>query len=225
MTAPGARMAIQMAGRGRLESHPPGNADNARFEGRFVIYALNGKQGPVFGEDVSLHDADIVAKHGRGPQSAHLVAIRSGWVLESFDTSDDHLVGHMIGRSSAETRLRVFFNPSPDGSRAFGDRGSFMKGELVATYQAEEYFHINPTAGVFDTRVNYTLLESTPFTFRGVTVDFADIAPQMVELSHGHNPAPDPNPEPVPMEEPFLRQGDGVFAEHFTVGGTMFVAD
>lgn len=225
MTPASARMAIQMAGRGRLEGHPPGNADDCRFEGRFLIYALNGKAGPVFGEDVSLHDADMVTKFGRGPASAHLVAVRSGWVLESFVTGDDEFIGHTIGRTSADTRLRIYFDESPDGSRSFTDRSAFMKGQLVATFKAEEYFHINPRAGVFDTRVNYTLLESTPFTFRGVTVDFADVIPQAVELSHGNNPEPDPNPEPVPNEEPFLRGGPGVFADHFPVGGTWFVAD
>ncbi len=57
MTSPTTRLALQIAGRGRLEGHPPGEVDGVRFEGRFVIYALADAQGPLFGEDVSLFDA------------------------------------------------------------------------------------------------------------------------------------------------------------------------
>lgn len=220
MSTAGPRLAMQIAGRGRLEGHPPGEVDGARFEGRFVIWALTGEKGPVFGEDVSLFDAAAVAEHGRGPQSAHLVAMRSGTVLEGFVTGDDTIDGHTIGRTMGCTRLRIFYDAAPDGTRTFTDRASFMKGELVATYQAEEYFQINPRAGVFDTRVNYTLLDSQPFTHEGVTVDFAELAATMSELSHGHNPEPDPNPEPVPEGDEFVG-GPGVFADHFPVGGTV----
>lgn len=218
------RLGMQFAGRGRLEGHPPGNADNARFEGRFVIFAITGPDGrPMFGEDVSLFDPDAVARHGRGPQSAHLVAVRSGWVLESFATGDrDDFVGHTIGRTSSETRLRIYFDARPDGSRSFKDRKSFMQGDLVATYQAEEYFQINPRGGVFDTRVNYVLLDSSPFTYQRQTIDLGQVAPRMAEISHGHNPEPDPEAETIPNEEPFTRQGPGVFADHFPVGGTLF---
>jgi hypothetical protein len=215
-------MALQVAGRGRLEGHPPGEVDGARFEGRFVIYALTGRSGPVAGEDVSLFDEDAVKRHGRGPQSAHLVSVRSGYVLEGFVTGDgEDFVGHTIGRTAASTRLKVFYDETPDGRRHFDDRASFHRGSLVATYAAEEFFQIDPRAGVFDTRVNYRLLDSTPFTHRGVTIDFAAIAPRMVELSHGHIPEPDPRPEPIPQEEPFLNRGPGVFADHFPVGGSI----
>ncbi len=221
MTASTTRMALQVAGRGRLEGHPPGEVDGARFEGRFVIYSMYGGKGPIFGEDVSLFDAAAVAEHGRGPQSAHFVSMRSGVVLEGFVTGDETIEGNTIGRTSSKTRLRIYFDASPDGTRRFTDRESFMRGELVATYRAEEYFQIDPRAGVFDTRVNYTLLESKPFAFAGETVDFADFAPQMVELSHGHNPEPDPHPEEIPQEPWFGDGGPGVFADHFPVGGSI----
>lgn len=224
MEPPTIRLALQIAGQGRLEGHPPGNVDGARFEGRFVIYSMMGPKGQLFGEDVSLFDAECVARYGRGPQSAHFVAVRSGFALEGFTTGDASMEGHTIGRSSARTRLRIYYDAKPDGSRRFGERGSFLAGTLVATYQAEEFFQIDPRAGVFDTRVSYTILESAPFTHAGETVDFARIAPQLAELSHGHNPEPDPEPEPIPAEEPFTDRGPGVFAERFVVGGAILAA-
>jgi hypothetical protein len=217
------RLAMQLGGRGRLEGHPPGDVDGARFEGRFVIFAMSDRDGPVFGEGVSLFDPDVVARHGRGPQSAHFVAMRSGYTLEGFVTDQgDQFPGHTYGRSSSATRLRFYFDPHPDGSRRFDDRASFMKGSLVAVYGAEEYFQIDPRAGVFDTRVNYSVIESTPLTFNGRTVDLGALFPRMVEASHGHNPEPCPDPEPIPDEEPFGNRGPGVFANHFPVGGTLF---
>lgn len=224
MSQPTTRLAMQVAGRGRLEGHPPGEVDGARFEGRFVIYALADSDGPVFGQDVSLFSAEAVAAHGRGPQSAHLVAVRSGVVLEGFVTGDDTIEGHTIGRTSASTRLRIYYDPNPDGSRSFTDRASFMGGPLVATYEAQEYFQIDRRAEVFETRVDYRVLESTPFELAGVTVDFGQLAPHMVELSHGHLPEPDPTPEQIPQEEPFLVGGPGVFADHFPVGGAIIAS-
>ncbi len=224
MSQPTTRLAMQIAGRGRLEGHPPGQVDGARFEGRFVIYALAGADGQVLGEDVSLFSAAAVAAHGRGPQSAHLVAVRSGVVLEGFVTGDDTIGGHTIGRTSASTRLRIYYDANPDGTRSFTDRDSFMRGELVATYQAEEYFQIDPRAEVFDTRVDYRVMESKPFEHEGTTVDFGEVAPHMVELSHGHLPEPDPSPEQIPAEEPFLAGGPGIFADHFPVGGAILAS-
>lgn len=223
MESPGVRLVLQLAGRGRLEGHPPGNVDGARFEGRFVIFGAFGKDGPLFGEDVSLFDAGAVTAHGRGPQSAHLVAVRSGHAMEGFGTGDGgDFPGHVFGRTSSATRLRVYFDSSPDGSRSFDDRASFMKGTLIATYKAEEYFQINPRSGTFVTRVNYTILDSEPFTLNGVTVDLGALYPSMVEHSHGQNPEPDPNPESIPDEEPFANRGAGTFADRFSVGGTVF---
>ncbi|MBC3194880.1 hypothetical protein H7X46_27895 [Pseudonocardia sp. C8] len=221
MTGAAARLAVQVAGRGRMEDHPPGQPDGARYEGRFVIYAMADDKGPLFGEDVSLFDSDVVARLGRGPQSAHFVAVRSGYTVEGFDTSSPELVGQTVGRGSINSRWRVYFDPHPDGSRSFDDRASFMRGTLVATYSAEEFFQVNTRAEVFDTRVDYVILESEPFEFMGRRIDLAEIAPRMTELSHAHLPEPDPDPEPVPDEEPFSRGGPGVFANHFPVGGTV----
>lgn len=214
---------MQFGGRGRLEEHPPGVVDGARFEGRFVIFAMSDRDGPLFGDNVSLFDEKTAASQGRGPQSAHLVAVRSGITMEGFVTDGEgDFLGHTYGRTTTSTRLRVFFDANPDGSRHFDDRAAFMKGELVATYQAEEFFQINPRAGVFDTRVNYTILSSTPFTFNGKTVDLGQLYPRMVEASNGHNPEPDPNPETIPDEAPFNERGPGTFASRFPVGGSLF---
>lgn len=221
MTGGAARLAIQVAGRGRMEAHPPGQPDGARYEGRFVIYAMADDKGSLFGDDVSLFDAEMVARSGRGPQSAHFVAIRSGYTVEGFDTSSPDLVGQMVGRGSINSRWKVYFDPTPDGSRSFNDRASFMRGTVVATYSAEEFFQVNSRAEVFDTPVDYVILQSEPFEFMGRRVDFAEIAPRMTELSHAHLPEPDPDPETIPDEEPFTRGGPGVFANHFPVGGTV----
>lgn len=217
-----ARLAINFVGRGRLEGHPPGDLDGVRFEGRFVIYGMTGDKGPLFGEDVSLFDKACVAQHGRGPQSAHFVSMRSGYVLEGFDTHQGEFLGHSVGRTSSNTRLRVYFDAKPDGSRNFDDRATFMRGELIATYQAEEFFQIDPQSGTFFTRVNYSLIESKPFTHLGQTVDFAELAPQMAEIAHGHNPEDDPEPELVPYDdEVFSNRGPGEFAQRFSVGGSL----
>jgi hypothetical protein len=204
-----------------MEAHPPGVPDLARYEGRFVIYSLAGPEGPLFGDDVSLFDATAVKKFGRGPQSAHLVAVRSGFTLEGFDTSSNDLVGQTIGRSSMKSRWRVYFDANPDGSRDFDDRAAFMQGELVATYSAEEFFQTDPRAGTLDTRVDYVHIDSKPFEFNGRTVDLGDIAPRLTEITHGHLPESDPNPEIIPDEEPFAALGPGVFANHFPVAGTI----
>lgn len=117
--------------------------------------------------------------------------------------------------------MRIFYDPHPDGTRSYDDRASFMKGELVGTYRAEEYFAIDPRSGTFSTRVNYTLLDSAPFTFKDHTVNLAELAPRMAELSTGHNPEPSLHHEPIPDEEPFTERGHGEFAAHFPVGGTL----
>jgi hypothetical protein len=215
-------LAMQIGGQGRVEEHPPGQLDNARFEGRFVIWAMTGRDGPLFGDDVSLFDPKCAEQHGRGPQCAHFVAIRSGAVLETFNTGDKDFVGHLFGRTTSKTRLRVYYDAKPDGSRRFDDRGSFLKGQLVATYRAEEFAQFDTKAGNFETRVNYTLLESKPLTFRDRTVDFADLAPRMSELSHGRMPERAPQAEPIPHdEEPFSNKGPGEFTDRFSVGGTL----
>jgi len=221
-----AALAMQFAGRGKVEEHPPGQLDTSRFEGRFVIFAMNGPDGPVFGDDVSLFDPACAKQHGRGPQCAHFVAVRSGFVLETFDTGETGFMGHTVGRASAKTRLRVYYDPHPDGSRTFENRATFLKGELVATYKAEEFVQMDPKHGVFDTRVSYALLESKPFTFMDRTVDLADLAPRMSELSHGTMPEPDPQTEDIPSgEEPFSNKGPGRFAQRFAVGGTLLAVE
>lgn len=96
-----------------------------------------------------------------------------------------------------------------------------MRGTLVSTYSAEEYFQVNTRAEVFDTRVDYVLLDSEPFEFMNRRVDLAEVAPRMTELSHAHLPEPDPDPEIIPDETPFSHSGPGVFANHFPVGGTI----
>ncbi|MBB3084162.1 hypothetical protein [Geodermatophilus sabuli] len=226
MSTPNARLAMQIGGRGFLEAHPPNDVTGARFEGRFVIYGMMSHGSPIFGDDVSLFERDCAAQHGLGPGSAHFVAMRSGFGLESFHTGDDEFVGHLYARTSARTRLRIYFDPAPDGSRSFEDRDSFTRGQLIGTYRAEEFFQLDARAGVFNTRVSYTLIESSPFTFMDTTVDLAEVAPSMTDLSAGHAPEDAPRPIPIPHgEEPFTDRGPGVFAQRFPVGGAWLTVD
>jgi hypothetical protein len=115
----------------------------------------------------------------------------------------------MVGRGSVNSRWKVYFDPSPDGSQDFDDRTSFIRGGVVATYSAEEFFQVNTRAEVFDTRVDYVILDSKPFEFMGRRIDLAEIAPRLTEFSHAHLPEPDPDPEIIPDEEPFKRGGPG----------------
>jgi hypothetical protein len=57
-----------------------------------------------------------------------------------------------------------------------------MRGELVATYSAEEFFQANPRAEVFDTRLFTSCWRASPSSSLGRTVDLAEIAPRMTEL-------------------------------------------
>ncbi len=226
MTSSSVRLALQTGGRGYLEAHPPGDVTGARFEGRFVIYSMMDGAGQVFGEDVSLFAPECVARHGIGPQSAHLTAVRHGFALESFQTGDDQVAGHLFARISARTRFRVHFDAEPDGTRRFEDRASFFRGQEVAVYRAEEFFQLDPRSGTFHTRVNYSLLESTPFTFQGRTVDLGQLAPAMTEFATGQAPEEDPRPTPIPHDEDqFANRGPGDFAQRFAVGGAFLATD
>ena len=214
------RSVMQTAGRGKLEDHDP-DAPGTRFEGRFVVFALSHRDGPLF-EDASLFDPGFTADRGRGVASAHLVAVRSGITMEDLTTDGDDFVGHGYGRTSMSTRLRIYFDAAPDGSRSFDDRAAFTRGELVATYEAEEFFQSDARAGVFKSTVNYQVLSSTPFTLHGKTVDLGALYPSMVEMALGHDAEPDPGQEAIPDEPPFDAKGAGVFANRFAVGASLF---
>lgn len=238
-SAPGAAMApgpagllaLQWGGQGRVEApaglRPDGSfdVDGARFQGRFVIFSLEGADGSIFGDDVSLFDADCVTQFGRGPQCAHFVAVVNGFVLEGFDTSSAGLVGQLQARTTVKERYRVFFDPKPDCTRDFDDPASFQTGEMIARYKLREFGSFDFKAGVFNSRGNYELIDSQPFTFNGVTLDFKDIAPRLTQIAHGRNPEPDPQPEPIPTdEEPFGVKGPGVFHLRFPISGLLMTA-
>jgi hypothetical protein len=131
-----AGLAMQIGGRGFLEAHPPNDVTGARFEGRFVIYSMMGHGVLMFGDDMSLFARDCATQQGLGPGSAHFVAMRGGFALESFHTGDDEFVGHLYARTTARTHLRIYFDPAPDGSRSFEDRDFFTRGHLIVTYRA-----------------------------------------------------------------------------------------
>lgn len=236
--APAGFMAMQVAGRGRIEApnglDPDGtfDIDTARFQGRFVIYSIDGDGEPVFGNDVSLFDPDCVARFGRGPQCAHFVAVLNGMILEAFDTGEPGFVGHLVGRTGPTAgppgpgeRLRIFFDPHPDGTRNFEDLRSFERGEVIARYKVSEFVQVDFRAGIFNSRGNYFLIESKPVTFAGRTVDFKDVAPRITQIWHAHQPEPDPEPDPIPTEqEPYGAKGPGQFDLRFPIGGMLMSA-
>lgn len=222
---PAALGTILISGRGRAEGFGP----NSRFQGRFVIWSVEGAEESVFGKDVSLFSPPCVAQFGRGVQCAHLIAVLNGVFLEAFDTSSppptgDNFTGHMAGRTSATERLRVFFDPAPNGSRNFENLATFEVGQPVAVYKVREFVTADIPAGFFISRNDLEILESRPFTFNGVTVDFKNIAPRLTGIWHGRPPVPDPDPDPIPDEPPFkdpafVFTGPGVFALRFPVSG------
>jgi hypothetical protein len=236
--APAGFMAMQVAGRGRIEApnglqpHNTLDFDGARFQGRFVIYSIDGDGEPVFGNDSSLFDRDCVAKFGRGPQCAHFVGVLNGMVLEAFDTGEPGFVGHLVGRTGPTNgppdpgeRLRIFFDPHPDGTRNFENLASFERGEIIARYKVSEFFQVDARAAIFNSRGNYYLIESKPVTFNGRTVDFADIAARVTQIWHAHMPESDPEPDPIPTDqEPYGSKGAGKFDLRFPIGGMLLNA-
>jgi hypothetical protein len=236
--APAGFMAMQVAGRGRIEApsgvDPHGTFvfDGARFQGRFVIYSIDGDGEPIFGNGASLFDGGCVARFGRGPQCAHFVAVLNGMVLEAFDTGEPGFVGHLVGRTGPTAgppgqgeRLRIFFDPHPDGTRNFEDLRSFERGEIIARYKVSEFFQADFRAGVFNSRGNYSLIESEPVTFAGRTVDFKDIASRITQIWHAHLPDRDPDPDAIPVDqEPYGSKGPGHFDLRFPIGGMLMNA-
>lgn len=236
--APAGFMAMQVGGRGRIEKpkgvdpHGTFAVDGVRFQGRFVVYSIDGDGEPIFGSDNSLFDDHCVARFGRGPQCAHFVAVLNGMVTEAFDTGDQNFVGHIVGRTGPTDgppkqgeRLRIFFDPQPDGKRTFENLASFERGEVIARYKVSEFFQFDLRAGIFNSRGNYSLIESKPVTYAGRTIDFKDIAPRITQIWHARQPEPDPEPDPIPIDqEPYGSKGPGQFDLRFPIGGMLMNA-
>jgi hypothetical protein len=221
-TPPGAMLTMQIAGRGRIEGPDAGS----RFQGRFVIWSLEGREESVLGPDVSLFDGSCAAQFGRGAQCAHLVAVLNGFVLETFDTSSLDFLGHTALRTSATERLRIFFDPAPNGTRDFENLASFEVGEVVATYKVREFITVDVPLRLGISRNALELLESKPFTLGGVTVDLKNVAPRLTGVLHTRFPEPDPIPDPVPVDEPpFGFKGPGIFYLRFAVSGFLVAVE
>ena len=77
---------------------------------------------------------------------------------------------------------RVYFDPGPDGTRSFQNLASFEQGEPVAVYNVREFATADGVVGFVLARNDLELIESTPFTFKGVTIDFKDVAPRLMGL-------------------------------------------
>jgi len=97
---------------------------------------------------------------------------------------------------------RVYFDPGPDGTRSFENLASFEQGEPVAVYNVREFATADAVTDFVLARNDHVLIVSTPFTFKGVTVDFKNVAPRLTGLGHSRFPEPDPNPQPIPTNEP-----------------------
>src|SRR5438093_4944093 len=120
------------------------------------------------------------------------------------------------GRRGASTSI-----PLRDGTRTFEDLASFEKGDPVAVYKVREFATADPVADVVWARNDQELLKSTPFTLRGVTIDFKNVAPRLMGLGHARLPQSDPNPQPIPTNEPpFESKGPGFFLLHTPISGT-----
>src|SRR5206468_340884 len=118
----------------------------------------------------------------RGVQCAHLVVVGNAYVLETFDTSSPDLVGHDAFRLAGEV-WRIYFDPAPNGTRSFEDLASFEKGDPVAVYKVREFATADPVADLVLARNDQELINSTPFTLKGVTVDFKNVAPRLMGLA------------------------------------------
>ena len=213
---PAALATMQISGRGFEE----GLQDGDRFQLRAFIWSLEGAAESILGPDVSLFDASCVARFGRGVQCAQLLVVGNEYVLETFDTSSPDLVGHTAIRNAGEV-WRVYFDPAPDGTRAFENLSSFEKGDPVAVYKVREFVTADPVADFVLARNDLELITSTPFTLEGVTVDFKNVAPRLTGLGHARVPQPDPNPQPIPTDEPpFQSKGPGFFLLHTAISGT-----
>src|SRR5436309_2542759 len=193
---PAALATIQMSGRGFEE----GFQDGDRFQVRAFIWSLEGAAQSVLGPDVSLFEPGCVAQFGRGVQCAQLLVVGNAYLLETFDTSSPDLVGHNAFRLAGEV-WRVYFDPGPDGTRTFENLASFEKGEPAAVYNVREFATVDSVADFVLARNDQELIKSTPFTFKGVTVDFKNVAPRLMGLGHSRVPQPDPNPQPIPTNE------------------------
>jgi len=211
----------QISGRGFEE----GLEDGDRFQLRAFIWSLEGATQSVLGPDVSLFEPNCVAQFGRGVQCAQLLVVGNGYFLETFDTSSPDLVGHDALRFAGET-WRVYFDPAPDGTRTFEDLPSFEKGDPVAVYQVREFATADAVADFVLARNDLVLITSRPFTLKGVTIDFKNVAPRLMGLGHARVPQPDPNPQPIPINEaPFQSKGPGFFLLHTAISGTFSAVD
>src|SRR5881628_1647996 len=186
---PAALATMQMSGRGFEE----GLEDGDRLQVRLFIWSLEGGAQSILGPDVSLFEPGCVAQFGRGVQCAHLLVVGNACILETFDTSSPDLVGHNAFRLAGEV-WRVVFDPAPDGTRSFENLASFEKGEPVAVYNVREFATADSVTDFVLARNDLVLIVSTPFTFKGVTVDFKNVAPRLTGLGHSRFPEPDPNP-------------------------------
>lgn len=213
---PAALATAQISGRGFEE----GFQDGDRGQIRGFIWSLEGAAQSILGTDVSLFEPGCVAQFGRGVQCAQLLVVGNFYFLETFDTSSPDLVGHNQFRFAGEV-WRVYFDPAPDGTRSFENLASFEKGEPVAVYNVREFASADPVADFVLARNDLVLIKSTPFTLKGVTVDFKNVAPRLMGLGHSRIPEPDPNPQPIPTDEPpFQSKGPGFFVFHSPVSGT-----
>src|SRR5437773_7606484 len=213
---PAALATIQISGRGFEE----GFQDGDRFQVRLFIWSLEGAAQSILGPDVSLFEPGCVAHFGRGVQCAQLLVVGNAYILEPFDTSSPDLVGHNAFRLAGEA-WRIYFDPAPDATRRFEDLASFEKGDPVAVYKVREFATADPVADVVWARNDQELLKSTPFTLRGVTIDFKNVGPRLTGLGHARVPQPDPDPQPIPTNEPpFESKGPGFFLLHTAISGT-----
>jgi hypothetical protein len=208
---------MQISGQGFTE----GNQAGDRAQARLFIWSLEGATQSILGPDVPLFEPGCVAKFGEGVQCAYFPVVANAVFAEYFDTSTADLPGDTAIRFASNETWRIFFDPTPDGTRTYDDLASFEKGKPIAFYSAREWITADAQSNFVMPRNILNLVSSTPVVLNGVTIDFAKVAPRVMGMGHAHSLTPLTPPEPIPTNEPpFGSKGPGFFVLHDALSGT-----
>jgi hypothetical protein len=206
---------MQMSGQGFGEGLQAG----ARAQARLFIWSLEGPDQSILGPDVPLFEPGCVAKFGEGVQCAYFPVLGNAVFGEYFDTSTPDLPGDTVIRFASNETWRIFFDPTPDGSRTYENLASFEKGSPVAVYSVREFITADVVSNFIWPRNVLKLVSSTPLTLNGVAIDFGKIAPRVMGMGHAHSLTPLANPQPIPNEPPYGSK-PGFFIFHEPLSGS-----
>lgn len=195
-----------------------------------VLYTHDREAGP--GHAVAYLTSRVLFNAGRSQQGAPLLAYgylsRVAGLQQESGREEDELSAVMtfvvegrvsdIGQSEttfmvkSEGSLRVFF--APQTRRDFSQPDSFRHGEEVATYNLKRYVFFGSTDERLRDRSFASLVSSSAFSFKGVTVDLRRLwGTQLVieAQARGRETLPSPLPEysaAVPYKGAFFIGGE-----------------